>query len=63
MWKIIVRGTEIEYFKLDKVVLNINFFTKRQSHEEVPKKGVKNVELFINEILLKNGFNKDEKIA
>ena len=58
--EIIVKGTGFEYFTPDEVILNINFFAKRQSYEEALKEGVENVEIFINEILLKNGFNKDE---
>ncbi len=58
--EIIVQGKGTEYFTPDETILNINFYTKGQSYEEALKEGVKNVENFINEILLNNGFNKDE---
>lgn len=58
--EIIVQGKGTEYFTPDETILNINFYTKGQSYEEALKEGVKNVENFVNEILLNNGFNKDE---
>ncbi len=58
--EIIVQGKGIEYFTPDEVILNINFYTKGQNYKEVLNEGVKNVEVFINEILLKNEFNKDD---
>ncbi len=55
-----IQGKGIEYFTPDEAILNINFYTKGQSYEEALTEGVKNVELFVNEILLRNGFNKNE---
>ncbi len=58
--EIIVQGKGTEYFTPDEAILKINFYTKGQSYEEALKEGVRNVEIFVNEILLKNGFNKEE---
>ncbi len=58
--EIIVQGKGIEYFTPNEVILNINFYTKGNSYEEALSEGVKSVQVFINELLLKNGFNKEE---
>ena len=58
--EIIVQGKGTEYFTSDEAILNINFYIKGQSYEEVLTEGVKNVEIFVNEVLLRNVFNKDE---
>lgn len=58
--EIIVQGKGTKYFTPDEVILNITFDTKGQSYEQTLADGVRNVESFINEILLKNGFNKEE---
>lgn len=58
--EIIVQGKGTEYFAPDEVVLNINFNTKGLTYEEVLNEGVKNVQYFVNELLLKNGFQKED---
>lgn len=58
--EIIVQGKGVEYFSPNEVVLNINFNTKGVTYEEVLGEGTKNVELFVNEVLLKNGFKSED---
>lgn len=52
--EIIVQGKGTEYFTSDEAILNINFYIKGQSYEEVLTEGVKNIEIFVNEVLLRN---------
>lgn len=58
--EIIVEGKGVEYFTPDQVILNLEFNTKGLSYEEALSEGVKNVQNFVSELLLKNGFNNDE---
>lgn len=58
--EIIVQGKGIEYFSPNEVVLNIHFYVKGSTYEEVLTKGVNNVMNFVNVILLNNGFTKDD---
>ncbi len=58
--EIIVQGKGVEYFVPDEVVLNINFNTKGLTYEEVLSEGTRNVQHFVNELLLKNGFQKED---
>lgn len=58
--EIIVQGKGVEYFTPNVVTLNIKFTTKGYSYEEVLREGIKNVQIFVNEILLKNGFEKED---
>lgn len=58
--EIVVQGKGVEYFTPDEVILNISFNTKDQSYEEALSNGVKNVEKFVNELLLQNGFTADD---
>lgn len=58
--EIIVEGKYTNSFVPDEVRLNINFFVKGITYEEVLNKGTLNVQLFIEEVLLKNGFKKDD---
>ena len=57
--EIIVQGKGTEFFTPNEVILNIGFNTKGQSYEEVLSEGVKNVQKFVNELLLHNGFTTD----
>jgi len=60
--EIIVEGKGIKYFTPDQVIMNFNFITKNNNYEEVLELGSKNVEIFIIDLLEKNGFtNKDLK--
>ena len=54
--EIVVQGKGVEYFTPNEVILNIGFNTKGQSYEEVLTAGVNNVQKFVNELLLQNGF-------
>ena len=58
--EIIVQGKVTEFFTPDEVTLNIGFYTKGQTYEEVLSEGVKNVQKFIDELLLQNGFTTDD---
>lgn len=58
--EIIVQGKGTEFFTPNEVILNIGFYTKGQSYEEVLSEGVKNVQKFVNELLLQNGFTIDD---
>lgn len=58
--EIIVEGKGVEYFTPDEVSLNINFKTTGNSYEEVLERGVSEVQDFINNLLLTNGFIKED---
>lgn len=58
--EIIVEGKAEEYFTPDEAILNINFTTKGYSYEEVLREGIKNVQRFVEKIVLKNNFRKEE---
>lgn len=58
--EIIVQGKGTEYFAPNEVNLNINFKIKGKSYEEVLREGTKNVQFFVDEILLKNNFQKED---
>ena len=58
--EIIVQGKGTEFLTPNEVILNIGFNTKGQSYEEVLSEGVKNVQKFVNELLLQNGFTIDD---
>lgn len=58
--EIIVQGKGTEIFTPNEVILNIGFNTKGQSYEEVLSEGVKNVQKFVNELLLQNGFTTED---
>lgn len=58
--EIIVQGKGIEYFTPNEVILNINFTTKGYTYEEVLREGTKNVQLFVEELLIKNNFRKED---
>ncbi len=58
--EIIVQGTSSKYFTPNEVILNINFITKKNSYEVALNEGVRNVQVFVDTILLPNGFAKEE---
>lgn len=58
--EIIVQGKGVEYFTPNEVTLSINFITKGYSYEEVLREGTKNVEVFVEELLIKNNFKKED---
>ncbi len=60
--EIIVQGKGSKYVAPDEVIMTLNFITKGCSYEEVLNLGSKNVKLFIDKILIPNGFlDKDMK--
>lgn len=58
--EIIVQGKGTEYFTPDEVILNISFNTKAQTYEQALSLGVNNVQRFVNELLLQNGFTIED---
>lgn len=58
--EIIVQGKGTEFFTPNEVILNIGFNIKGQSYGEVLSEGVKNVQKFVNELLLQNGFTTND---
>ncbi len=58
--EIIVQGKGIEYVTPNEVIISINFTTKGNTYEEVLKEGTKNVKVFVEEVLIKNNFRKEE---
>ena len=57
---IMVEGRASRFFKPDQVSMNINFYVKEDSYEKVLKKGVESVEVFIDKILKKFDFTKED---
>ncbi len=58
--EIIVQGEGTGYFTPNEVILNIHFTIKGYTYEEVLREGTKNVEVFVEELLLKNNFKKED---
>lgn len=58
--EIIVTGKANEYFKPDQIILNINFCVKENTYEDVLIKGTNNVKIFIDEVLINNGFKNND---
>ena len=58
--EIIVQGKGTEYFTPNEIIININFYKKGNSYEEVLNSGVNSVQNFVNNILLLNSFNKED---
>lgn len=58
--EIIVQGRGTEFIKPDQVILSINFYKKGNTYEEVLESGVANVQYFVDELLLKNGFQVED---
>lgn len=58
--EIIVEGKGSSYVKPNMVIININFVYKEKNYEDALKMGTRNVQLFIDEVLSSNGFNKED---
>ena len=58
--EIVVEGVAKDYFTPNQIVLNFNFNTKGNTYENVLNNGVKNVYDFINQVLIKYGFKKED---
>ncbi len=58
--EIIVQGSGVEYFTPDEAILDIHFYTKGLSYEEVLRTGINSVQVFIDQILLPNGFKPED---
>ena len=50
--EIIVEGIGTEFFKPDRVVLNLDFYLKGETYDQVLRDGVSSVQRFVDEILL-----------
>lgn len=57
---IVVEGKASRYFKPDLVCINVNFYTLTESYETALEKGTKNVEQFIENVVEKLNFNKED---
>ena len=58
--EIIVQGKAEDFFKPDEALFFFEFNVKGNSYEEVLSQGVNNVDLFIKNILLLNGFKMED---
>lgn len=58
--EISVQGKATSFYTPNQVILNLRFVTKEQSYEEALASGSANVLGFINTILLKYGFQKED---
>lgn len=58
--EIIVQGKGTEYFTPNKIILNISFYKKGNSYEEVLNLGINSIQNFVDSILLNNNFNKED---
>ena len=58
--EIIVQGKGEKFVSPEEVVMTISFTTKGYSYEEVLNNGTKNVKLFVDNILIPNGFSKED---
>ena len=56
---IIVQGRGVENVAPNEVILNINFFVKGSTYEEVLKGGVASVQRFVDDILIPNSLEKE----
>lgn len=55
-----VQGRGSEYITPDEVIMNIEFSAKGKTYDEALIKGMIQVQNFINELVIKNGFNKED---
>ena len=58
--EIMVQGMAKKLYKPDQVSIKIDFYTNAENYEEALTKGVKDVEIFIKEVLEKLGFSKED---
>lgn len=58
--EICVQGNGKEYFSPNEIILKIKFSIMAKSYKEVLRRGTDMVQQFLNEIVLKNNFNKDD---
>lgn len=57
---ILVEGKGTKYFTPDQITFDLQFVVKANAYEEVLEKGVLSVQDFINEVLIENGFTKED---
>ena len=58
--EIIVQGKGTKYFTPNEIILNLNFYQKKNSYKEALNFGITSVQNFTNNILLKNGFGPED---
>jgi len=58
--EIILEGKGSKYFTPNKTIFNLNFVAKSNTYEKVLEKGISNVDEFIEEVLIQNGFQKED---
>lgn len=57
---IMVQGTGKKFYKPEKVEISLNFYTKKDEYQSALENGIKGVEIFIKEVFLKLGFEKED---
>lgn len=57
---IIVEGVGKKYYKPNEVKINLNFYTKTNSYESALEEGTRDVQIFIDDVLGKMNFEKNE---
>ena len=58
--EIIVQGKGVKFVTPDEVVMMLTFTTKGCSYEEVLNLGTRNVQSFVDNLLIPNGFSKED---
>lgn len=57
---IVVQGKACKCYKPDEVTIKLEFYTNEKTYEDALKKGTAEVKLFINEVLEKMSFDKED---
>lgn len=57
---IIVQGTGTKFYKPEKVEISLSFYTKENEYQSALENGIRNVEIFIKEVFLKLGFERED---
>ena len=58
--EILVEGKGSQYLTPNQIIFHFNFSVKGDTYQLVLEQGSKSVENFINEVLIKNGFSKED---
>lgn len=58
--EIIVEGKAKEFFIPNQVIISFEFISKNKNYEDTLNNGLKMIEEFINKVILKNGFTKED---
>lgn len=58
--EILVDGRSVKYCSPDQVEMDINFYVLENDYEQALNSGVKNVEIFMNDVFYKMNFKKED---